>query len=91
LEPDRFFRHYQLLRNISYVEPDGRSLLLLVTPRRNTAVARELEVLDDLLESTVRRYVRLVWLEELVRSIRTTADSDALADHFARFEAKYVI
>jgi hypothetical protein len=66
LDESTFFRRYQLLRNISYVnEPEG-SELLLVFPRANREALRESDELVEILDPSIAHLVRTVDAGDLV-------------------------
>jgi hypothetical protein len=89
LEPERFFRYYQLLRNISYVRSDGSAVLYLVAPKANPSTTEEVELLDHMLLPECRQYVRALWLEEAVAALESL-DDEFLVGHFKEFGEKYV-
>jgi hypothetical protein len=65
LEPAFFFKHYQLLRNISYLRnPEDR--LFLIFPKANEKLACVDGWLDKHLTPETRKQVEIVYLEELV-------------------------
>jgi hypothetical protein len=65
LEPEFFFKHYQLLRNISYLsKPEDR--LFLIFPMANEKLAYAAGWLDKHLTPETRKQVEIVYLEELV-------------------------
>jgi hypothetical protein len=91
LDPEVFFVHYQLFRNISYITLDGRSVFFLVIPRSNPSISNEVCLLDDMLEPQVRDHVRIIWLEGLIAEMRSSAHENALIAHLDAFDRKYLL
>jgi len=91
LRAGKFFRHYQLFRNVAYADAEGRAHVVLLVPRQNDLLRREVGLLDALLQPGIRRVVHVLWLEDLVTAIRSAARFGVLAAHFGMFEEKYVI
>jgi len=91
LDPSKFFDHYQLFRNISYVKLDGSAVLFLVSPRANSSTAKEVALLDEFLEPEIRANVQHLWLEDAVSYICAESSDIGLVEHFDAFAAKYMM
>jgi hypothetical protein len=91
LEPDAFFRRYQLLRSFCYLDkPD--SLLFIVLPRANEPLRKALEVLPDITAGALRNRVRTLYLEELLEKLPALlrGRDEALKAHYREFGEKYL-
>jgi len=92
LEPDAFFRRYQLLRNLcSLDKPDN--LLYLVLPAANESLRKALQVLPEITGGALKDRVRPLYLEEVVEKVKPLlrGKDEALKRHYREFEEKYLI
>jgi hypothetical protein len=94
LKPSVFFQHYQILRNISYIDPAKPDLLLFVLPRMNEKLSGLGDFLADNLsdELKVSRVV-VLHLEDVVqRILKSLAHVSAVSlAHYRLFEEKYIL
>jgi len=88
LKPNRFFTHYQLLRNIAYVEPDLGVGVTFILPQANPRLRPALERVLAALSPDVARFTRVIHLEELVERLRKVRHLH-LASYFDCFGEKY--
>lgn len=91
LEPDAFFRRYQLLRSLAYLDrPDN--VLYLVVPRDNRPLQQALEILPQITAGPLQDRVRVLYLEEALERVRPLlrGRDDALKNHYREFREKYV-
>jgi hypothetical protein len=71
LAGDVFFKHYQLLRNLSHVNPARGDLLLLIFPKANRRSKAEAEgFLGNIVLEGCRPHVRIVFAEDLFRGLQ---------------------
>ncbi|MGH0037120.1 MAG: PGN_0703 family putative restriction endonuclease [Myxococcota bacterium] len=93
LEEDFFFKHYQLLRNVSYLSKSARSILFLVFPRENEALEEPLEKLTNELTAEARKRLRVVHLEDLVTGLAARVEEANLflRSHLEEFSEKYFV
>jgi len=91
LEPEAFFRRYQLLRSLCYLGEPG-NLLFLVLPRANQPLAKALEVLPEITERALKDRVRVLYLEDVVARIGAIARArdEAIRAHYREFDDKYL-
>ncbi len=68
LEPEWFFRHYQLLRNLSYVA-DSRDRLVLVLPRAHTSLMMQVDRFLNTIGPTLRGQVQVIAMEDLASAL----------------------
>lgn len=88
-----FCRNYQLLRNISYLNPGNEDLLFLIFPRANTRLEKVNAFLADNVVKPVQKRIKVIYLEELITQIlETDSGSDSLfTQHFKLFQDKYCL
>lgn len=91
LIPKTFFKNYQLLRNISFVDATRDDLLLLVFPRANTALARGARFVEEYLTSALSRNVRVLYIEDILARIRAALKAPSLQAHYGAFQEKYIV
>lgn len=86
-----FFANYQLLRNLSYVDPEREDRLVLLIPRANEALRRETDSVLERVLSPARAYVQRVWLEDLFDALGAAQPSDPLLEaHVHLLREKYL-
>jgi len=71
-EPETFFTHYQILRNLSYVGPGTR--LVFLVPRANDALKAGLNFIADAVLEPYRSAVSCVYLEDLLAAISSDGE-----------------
>lgn len=70
LEEAAFFPHYQLLRNVSHLDPNRGDILVLLLPRANVLTWQQADLFRGRhLTDLVRESVRLVAAEDLVAAL----------------------
>jgi hypothetical protein len=91
LEPDAFFRRYQLLRSLCYLDKP-ESLLFIVLPRANEPLRKALEVLPDITAGALHNRVRTLYLEEVVEKLPALlrGRDEVLKAHYREFAEKYL-
>src|SRR2546428_3812697 len=91
LEPDAFFRRYQLLRSLCYLDKP-QNLLFIVLPQANDPLRKALQVLPEITERALKDRVRVLYLEELVERLKPLlrGRDEALKAHYREFEEKYL-
>ena len=73
LEPNKFFRHYQLLRNISFLSSPRVDHVVFLLPAANKALAASLARVVDALQPLARGRVRVRYLEQVLQSLQHSA------------------
>ena len=91
LEPDAFFRRYQLLRNLACLEQPG-NLLYLVLPRANESLAQALRILPEITAGALQDRVRVLYLEDALERVKPLlrGRDEALKTHYREFREKYL-
>jgi hypothetical protein len=91
LEPDAFFRRYQLLRSLCYLDKP-QNLLFIILPRANDPLRKALQVLPEITEGVLKDRVRVLHLEELAEKLKPLlrGRDEALKAHYREFEEKYL-
>ena len=89
LDPTRFFAHYQLLRNIAYAEPNGSASVLFLVPRGNERLIRPLAEMREWLSPTIRPFVSVLYLEDMVSQLRSNLDRNVSA-YYDAYADKYL-
>ncbi|HWI37649.1 MAG TPA: hypothetical protein VNU64_14440 [Burkholderiales bacterium] len=91
LEPDEFFRRYELLRALSCLQrPQHR--LYLVLPRENQSLSQALAILPDIATAAAAERVHMLYLEDAVEGLRALARGrdEHLRKHYRELREKYV-
>ena len=73
LDEAYFFKHYQLLRNVSYADPGARARVVFLVPRANESLLKALADFDLCLLDSVRSVVAVVFLEDLLDGLASSA------------------
>lgn len=91
LEPDAFFRRYQLLRNLACLA-EPRSLLYLVVPRANESLAQALRILPEVTAGALEQRVRILYLEDALDRMKPLlrGRDETLKSHYREFRDKYI-
>jgi len=95
LEPDAFFRRYQLLRNFGVLAQPG-NILYLVVPRANESLAQALRILPEItggaLQHPLHNRVRVLYLEDALERVKPLlrGRDEALKNHYREFREKYL-
>lgn len=92
LEEAHFFLHYQLLRNVSHLQPDRGDQLLLLVPEANAFTWSQATGFLDCLLPQARDAVRVVPAEALMSQLTelATGRESALATSVAELSEKYL-
>jgi hypothetical protein len=69
--PDGFLRHYQILRNLVYLNAGSDDLALFLIPKANRSLARSESVIRSCAVQPFRSQVRIVYLEELITKLQS--------------------
>ena len=91
LQPDEFFRRYELLRALSSLQR-LENRLYLVLPRANQSLSQALAILPDLVSPSAVERVHVLYLEDAVEGLRALVRGrDALLrSHYDEFREKYI-
>jgi hypothetical protein len=87
LEPKSFFKHYQIMRNISLLDASDDARLLFLFPRANIKLTLELDRVMPHVRDDVRQRISVRHVEDVLSVLQTTGAYRAYADELAR---KYV-
>ena len=92
LEEKRFFRNYQLLRNLALLAGSNANRLVLLFPKENERLQSQLEeVLSDLPSST-RSRVSIAYLEDVLETLLANVSlAPRLQVHAAQLKEKYIV
>lgn len=93
LDPESFCNHYQILRNISYLNRHPGSKLLFIYPMANNGLAKDGKAIQELADmSALKGRIAIVHLETLVSqlSVRVELDNDLLQTQLKDFKLKYM-
>lgn len=92
LQERQFFRHYQLLRNISLLALDANSRVVFLLPEENEELHSGLKLVMDRLVAAARQRVRIAYLEDVLASLAGhRGPARDLQCHAARLREKYVL
>lgn len=94
-EYDKLIQHYQLLRNVSYVEDDKNHLFIIICPQDNVKLIQEYDyVLKHVIVPELQDKVMLLTWEYIVTRINqlllSTNAPLRLLHHYSQFEEKYL-
>jgi hypothetical protein len=92
LEPENFFKNYQLFRNVWLVAREPGARLVFFLPRTNTKIWRQLTVFLGLLASPLAARVRAVAVEDALESLAKAESLPASLGRYAELlREKYVL
>jgi hypothetical protein len=91
LEDGLFFHHYQILRNISYIDNDGTDVLFLIFPRANEKLTGTEQFIKEMATDNCSSQVMILHLEDLVDRILRSIDTAniRMIQHYLDFKEKY--
>src|SRR4030095_9264799 len=92
LEPENFFRRYQLLRNLSYLAAPN-DVLVLVVPKAHARLAGQATSFMADVSDAAKPRVRLAYMDDIATAMRAAVanESASLALQFTEFASKYCI
>jgi hypothetical protein len=91
LEPDAFFRRYEMLRTLACLQrPQSR--LYLCVPRANESLAQALSLLPEMAAGALAERVHVLHLEDALERIKPLlrGRDEALKSHYREFRDKYI-
>jgi hypothetical protein len=93
LDEGYFFKHYQLLRNVSYADPSAMARVVFLLPRANARLVTALQEFQRYLLDSVRSAVAVVFLEDLLAALASSVrDERSLASAcISLLKEKYVV
>ncbi len=92
LESETFFRHYEILRNVSYLGRYRESGLVFVYPKANKGLAECENAIKRIVSKSLAPRVAILHLEYLVARLLTlTEGNTALHERVLRLKDKYVL
>jgi hypothetical protein len=91
LEPDAFFRRYQLLRQLACLD-QPQNLLYIVVPRANPSLQQALSILPEIATGPLQERVRVLYLEEALERVKPLlrGRDETLKNHYREFREKYL-
>jgi hypothetical protein len=91
LEPDGFFRRFQLLRQLACLD-QPQHLLYLVMPRANESLQQALRILPEIVIGPLQERVRVLYLEDALERFKPLlrGRDEALKNHYREFREKYL-
>jgi len=90
--PRRFFRSYQILRNLWQLTQSQNSVLVFLMPRANEKLWKELDAVLSGVVYELRSRVSAVAIEDVIASLCDTRDCPtALAGYGEQLRAKYLL
>jgi hypothetical protein len=92
LEPESFFKHYQLFRNVWLVSREPGASLVFLAPRANTKIWRQLTAFLAILDAPLATRVRAVAIEDVIDSLAAAADLPPTLHTYAELlREKYIL
>lgn len=92
LEPEAFFRRYQLLRNVWLAAREPSATVVFLLPRANSALWSELGPFIDKLEPRLARRVRAVAIEDVLGKLTSARRAPARLFWYAQLlKEKYAL
>lgn len=70
LEEQTFFKHYQLLRNLSFLS-DRKSHLVILLPRENLSLMPQLNRVMNALNPNIANHVHIAYIEDVINRLKT--------------------
>lgn len=95
VEYDALLKNYQLLRNIAYVDPGDKRLLVFICPEHNQKLHKEYKnVMDNIVEPALHKNIRMVTWESLLEQVKDQLQTEPvteykLIEHYEEFGEKY--
>lgn len=95
-EYDELIQHYQLLRNISYVDAAKDHLYIIICPQDNQKIIQEFnDVLNSVIVPEIHPKIRLLTWESILSKLNPLLLADnaplRLLHHYSQFEDKYLL
>jgi hypothetical protein len=90
LEPEEFFAHYQLLRNVWLAARDSDSSLVFLVPRENSALWLQLAPFIKRLAPTLARRVHAVAVEDVLLALASPQNGANRAWYALLLQEKYL-
>lgn len=91
LEADRLFAHYQILRNMSYLDAVCGDHLFFVYPHANRELDAHRKAIAEIGSGRLKKCFGIIFLERMVARLRAaTGGHDRLRRHYAEFAQKYM-
>ena len=92
LQPEAFFRNYQLLRNVWLIAREPGARLVFLVPRANTTIWRQLSSFLGMLPNAIATRVRVVAMEDVLESLTAADDLPAALRGYGEvLREKYVL
>ena len=93
LKAEVFFDHYDILRSVSMLDSEGKDHLVLIYPRANDRLEKEVGDVRFMLSASLGEQVTFIHLEDLVEKILQPSDliDSRFNAHYGAFAEKYLI
>jgi hypothetical protein len=93
LSPETFFKHYQILQNISYIKPQSIDHLFFIFPRKNENLFDCVDMIKSIIVQKLQNNVSIIFLEDLLKNILDLAQcyDEKILNHYVLFKEKYII
>ena len=92
LQPETFFRNYQLLRNVWLIAREPGSKLVFLAPKANTSIWHQLTSFLDQLPAPIASRVRAVAVEDVIDALAAAHDvPEPLRGYAEHLREKYIL
>lgn len=89
LQPAFFFKHYQLLRNVSYLA-SGPNYVFLIFPYENIELRPAIDEVRSVMTKKAVDRMRVIYLEDFVSGLAAHSLPESLDKHMRLFTEKYL-
>lgn len=90
LQPEIFFKNYQILRNLSYLNASERNTVIFLVPKGNLELKDGAEFISQVCQASFKKTVRVLYLEQTVDEIIKSPSLDSKTSaHYHMFREKY--
>lgn len=90
LDPELFFQHYQLLRNISYADAVSPAYIVFLLPKENQSLAPPISKILDALTPEIAPQVTVSYLEDFIESLLSSDSNSDMSSYFNDYAQKYL-
>jgi hypothetical protein len=95
-EYEELVNHYQLLRNVSHINPTKEDMVFIICPLHNTSLRNEYDyVMDNVVDSSLHKNICYITWESLVSDLQNILQDslpslNRMKENYAEFEEKYL-
>lgn len=91
LKEAQFFKHYQILRNLVYFQPERGDQVIFIYPKANEKLCGTPALLDDIVpDSQYRNAIKVRYWEDAVDGITAFVGDNNLRNHYRQYQQKYL-